>query len=51
MVDPKGVARPVPSEFPVQLERKFGARSMLHVMFTKVFSTAVSQGGPVFAFD
>jgi hypothetical protein len=41
MVDPKSVARPVPSEFPVQLEHKSGARFMLHAAFTKVFSTAV----------
>ena len=41
MVDPKSVARPVPSEFPMQLEHKFGARFMLQVVFTKVFNTAV----------
>ena len=51
MVDPKSVARPVLSKFPVQLEHESGPRFMLHALFTKLFNTAVRQGGPIFAFD
>jgi hypothetical protein len=51
MVNPKSVTRPVPSEFRVHLQHKCGARFTFHAVFTKVFSTAVRQGGPIPAFD